>query len=117
MAPNAKIVLVEAASNGFSDLFHAIDVATSHVTTGGGRGEVSMSWGGGEFSAESSFDGHFQNLGVVYFAASGDTGGVNIYPSTSPYVVSSGGTTIHRSSSGTFLSETGWSGSGGGPSK
>ena len=117
MAPNAKIVLVEAASNGFSDLFHAIDVATSHVTTGGGKGEVSMSWGGGEFSTESSFDGHFQNLGVVYFAASGDTGGVNIYPSTSPYVVSSGGTTIHRSSSGTFLSETGWSGSGGGPSK
>src|SRR5437773_8082956 len=79
MAPNAKIVLVEAASNSFSDLFHAIDVATSHVTTGGGKGEVSMSWGGGEFSAESSFDGHFQNLGVVYFAASGDTGGVNIY--------------------------------------
>ena len=117
MAPNAKLVLVEAGSNSFSNLFRAIDVATSAVTTGGHKGEVSMSWGGGEFSTESSFDGHFQNTGVVYFAASGDTGGSNIYPSTSPYVVSSGGTSIHRSSSGAFLSESGWSGSGGGPSK
>jgi len=67
MAPNAKLVLVEAGSNSFSNLFRAIDVATSAVTTGGHKGEVSMSWGGGEFSTESSFDGHFQNTGVVYF--------------------------------------------------
>jgi kumamolisin len=117
MAPNAKIILVEAANNSFANLFGAVDVATSQVTTGGGKGEVSMSWGGAEFSSEPSYDGHFQNNNVVYFAASGDTGGVNGYPSVSPYVVSAGGTTIHRNSSGGFLSETAWSGSGGGPSK
>src|SRR6266571_8303607 len=116
MAPSAKIVLVEAASNSFANLFAAVDVATSQVTTGGGKGEVSMSWGGAEFSIESSYDGHFQNNNVVYFAASGDNGGVNGYPSVSPYVVSAGGTTINRKS-GVFTSETGWSGSGGGPSK
>src|SRR5262249_6128475 len=44
-------------------------------------------------------------------------GGINGYPSVSPYVVSAGGTTIHRNGSGQFTSETGWSGSGGGPSK
>ena len=59
----------------------------------------------------------FKTPGWFIFAASGDTGGSNIYPSTSPYVVSSGGTSIHRSSNGAFLSESGWSGSGGGPSK
>lgn len=117
MAPNAKIALVEAASNSFTDLFQAVDVATSQVTSGGGAGEVSMSWSGGEFSTEASNDGHFQNSGVVYFAASGDTGGVNGYPSVSPYVVSAGGTTINRNGSGGFTSETAWSGSGGGPSK
>jgi subtilase family serine protease len=117
MAPNARIVLVEAASNSFTDLFTAVDVATAQVTTGGGKGEVSMSWSGGEFSTESSFDGHFQNNNVVYFASSGDTGGINGYPSVSPYVVSAGGTTIHRNGSGQFTGETGWSGSGGGPSK
>jgi kumamolisin len=112
MSPNAKIVLVEAASNSIADLLAAVDVATSQVTTGGGKGEVSMSWGGSEFATETSNDSHFQNINVVYVAASGDTGGVNQYPSVSPYVISAGGTTINRSSTGAFLSETAWSGSG-----
>ncbi len=117
MSPNAKIVLVEAASNSFANLFAAVNVATNQVLANGGRGEVSMSWGGSEFSTEASNDSHFQHDGVVYFAASGDTGGANIYPSVSPFVVSAGGTSVNRNSSGSFVSETGWSGSGGGPSK
>jgi kumamolisin len=117
IAPNAKIVLVEAASNSFADMFKAVDVATSIVTTGGKRGEVSMSWGGDEFSGELKFDSHFQNTGVVYFAASGDVGGVTSYPSVSPYVVSAGGTSIQRSSTGAFLREVAWSESGGGRSR
>src|SRR5258708_2427789 len=117
MSQVAKIVLVEAASNSFANLFAAVDVATSQVLANGGRGEVSMSWGGSEFSSEASNDSHFQHDGVVYFAASGDTGGADIYPSVSPFVVSAGGTSVNRNSSGSFVSETGWSGSGGGPSK
>ena len=117
MSPNAKIVLVEAATNSFVDLLAAVDVATSQVQAGpGGRGEVSMSWGGSEFFTETAFDSHFQGSGVVYFAASGDTGGTNIYPSVSPFVVSAGGTSVNRDGGGNFVSETGWSGSGGGPS-
>jgi subtilase family serine protease len=118
MAPSAQVVLVEAASNSFSDLFKAVDVATKIVLNGGiGSGEVSMSWGGSEFSTEPNNDGHFMADGVVYFAASGDAGGKTIYPGVSPNVVSAGGTTINRDASGNFLSETAWSGSGGGPSK
>jgi subtilase family serine protease len=118
MAPYAQIVLVEAASNGFSDLFKAVDVATNIVLNGGiSSGEVSMSWGGSEFSTEANYDGHFTANGVVYVAASGDAGGKTIYPGVSPNVVCAGGTTINRDSSGNFVSETGWSGSGGGPSK
>jgi len=45
MAPNAKIVLVEAASNSNADLFNAVQTATTEVSSGGGVGEVSMSWG------------------------------------------------------------------------
>lgn len=119
MAPDAKIVLVEAASSSFANLFAAVDVATRQVNGKGLKGEVSMSWGGSEFSGESSYDKHFSgsaSAGVVYFAASGDTGGKTIYPGVSPDVVSAGGTTINRNSSGAFVSETGWSGSGGGPS-
>jgi kumamolisin len=111
MAPSAKIVLVEAASNSFSDLFQAISVANSLP----GVQQVSMSWGGSEFSSESVYDAYFSNSQVAYFAASGDTGGRTIYPSVSPNVISAGGTTL-RMSGLTFVSESGWSESGGGPS-
>jgi kumamolisin len=115
MAPNARIVLVEADSNSFDDLFDAVDVASELAADP--VGEVSMSWGGSEFWYESDYDSLFTTDGVVYFAASGDRGGANIYPSVSPNVVSAGGTRINRDADGTFTSETGWSGSGGGPSR
>ena len=76
-----------------------------------------MSWGGSEFSSETSYDSHFNHTGVVYFAASGDSGGKTIWPGVSPNAVSAGGTTLNLSSTGAFISETGWSGSGGGASK
>jgi subtilase family serine protease len=117
MAPNARIVLVEAASNSSTDLLPAIDVASSLVSPkAAGFGQVSMSWGFSEFAGEARWDSHFQTRGVVYFASSGDAGGQRTYPCTSPYAVCVGGTTIHRDSSGNFVSETAWSGSGGGPS-
>src|SRR5215467_2466739 len=117
MAPNAKIVLVEAASNGFTDLLNAVDVASSIVQASGTSGQVSMSWGGSEFSSEAANDFHFTAPKVVYFAASGDSGGKTIWPGVSPNVVSAGGTTINRDSSGNYVSETAWSGSGGGASQ
>jgi kumamolisin len=117
MAPSARIVLVEANSSSFPDLLAAVDAANAIVTANGGTGQVSMSWGGSEFSGEINDDSRFTAPGVVYFASSGDTGGVRIYPGTSPNVVSAGGTTILRDGSGNFFSEVGWSGSGGGPSQ
>ena len=115
MAPNAKIILVEAATNSFADLFYAVDVATDLVAAAGG-GQVSMSWGGSEFSGETGYDSRFNGNQVVYFASSGDTGGKTIYPSVSPSVVAAGGTTLAFDSDKNIVGETGWSGSGGGPS-
>jgi kumamolisin len=117
MAPNAKIVLVEAASNSSTDLMQAVSVASSIVSPSGtGFGEVSMSWGMEEWPGEVSLDGYFQQRGVVYVASSGDVGGQRQYPAVSHEVVAAGGTTIHRNASGAFTGETAWSGSGGGPS-
>jgi len=115
MAPNAQIYLVEANSNSSADLYAAEDKATQLLQKAGG-GEASNSWQGGEYSGETNDDSHFQGKGVVYFASSGDSGGQVGYPSTSPSVVSVGGTYIARDSSGHFLYETGWSDAGGGPS-
>jgi subtilase family serine protease len=116
MAPHAKIVLVEASSSSFTALFQAVTVASAQVTENGGMGEVSMSWGGSEFSTEASYDSYFKTAGVVYVAAAGDTGGQTIYPSVSPNVVSAGGTSVNRTANGQLSSETTWTDGGGGPS-
>ena len=107
MTPGARVLLVEAASNSFTNLLTAEDYAGRHA------GYVSNSWGAAEFSGESAYDGHFQHPGVSYFVSSGDAGLPAEYPSSSPDVISVGGTTLHFAS-GVYSSETGWSGSGGG---
>jgi subtilase family serine protease len=107
IAPGAKILLVEAASNSFTNLLAAEDYAKTHAQY------VSNSWGGSEFSGETSYDSHFAQTGVSFFVSSGDAGTPAEYPSASPNVISVGGTTLHFSG-GVFQSETGWSGSGGG---
>jgi subtilase family serine protease len=112
MAPGANLMLVEARSNSLTDLFSAISYANSHGAT-----VVSMSWGGGEFSGETSYDStYFSQPGVTYVASSGDSGAGAQYPAASPNVVGVGGTTLRVNSSGNWSSETGWNGSGGGPS-
>jgi subtilase family serine protease len=113
IAPNAKILLVEAKSNSLADLLAAVDYAR-------GRSDVvaiSMSWGANEFSGETLYDSHFtSSYGATFFASSGDAGAGIIWPAASPNVVAVGGTTLNLNSNGSVASETGWSGSGGGVS-
>jgi subtilase family serine protease len=113
-APGAKIVLVEAASNSFANLFTAISYANNNI----GATEVSMSFGGGEFSSETSYDSpYLSHAGTFYTASSGDSGHGASYPAASPNVVGVGGTTLNGcsgTSCARFSSETTWSGSGGG---
>ncbi len=107
IAPGARILLVEASSNSFTNLMAAEDYAKTHA------GYVSNSWGAAEFSGEAAYDSHFVQPSVSFFVSSGDTGTPAQYPSSSPNVISVGGTTLNFVS-GVFSSETGWSGSGGG---
>src|ERR1017187_7568200 len=114
MAPNAQIVLMEASSASNSALYPAVQAANSYIAAHGGKGEVSMSWGGSETSSETSSDHYFTQSGVVDFASSGDSPGV-IYPSASVNVVSAGGTQVNRSG-GNYTNQTAWSDGGGGTS-
>jgi kumamolisin len=115
IAPSAKIILVEAKDSQYASLLAAVDKAADLVLKEGG-GEISLSWGGSEFAAETSNDAvHFSRPGIVYFAATGDDPGVN-YPSSSPQVVAVGGTTIVRDGSGAFVGEKPWASAGAGPS-
>ena len=108
IAPGAKILLVEASSNSFTNLMIAEGYAKTHAQY------VSNSWGASEFSSESSYDSNFSQSGVSFFVSSGDSGLPAEYPSASPNVISVGGTTLNFDQTGSFASETGWSSGGGG---
>ena len=77
IAPGAKILLVEASSNSFSNLLAAEDYASAHAAY------VSNSWGGSEFSGETTYDLHFAKPGVSFFVSAGDAGLPAEYPSAS----------------------------------
>jgi subtilase family serine protease len=115
IAPTAKILLVEAKTPSGANLLSAIDYAAARKDVVA----VSMSWGGAEFSDELSYDSHFigkASSSVAFFASSGDDGTGASWPASSPGVIGVGGTSLQVSSSGAFVAETAWSGSGGGVS-
>ena len=115
IAPDAKILLVEAQSATSNDLLSAINYARNRTDVVA----VSMSFGGQEFSGENSFDFHFRSThGAAFFASSGDAGsstGVT-WPASSSNVVGVGGTVLSFEANGSVESEIAWNGSGGGVS-
>ena len=127
-APSAAIVLVEACSSSWADLLYAEQVAFNYIVANyPAGGQVSNSWQGGEFSGQIADDSFFADFNynwvdkyaspILAFASSGDGGYGVGYPSTNPWVISAGGTSILRNSSNSkFASESCWGGSGGGPS-
>src|SRR5205823_4065789 len=112
--PAANILLVEANSAYDADLFAAVRYAAKQP----GVVAVSMSFGGGEFSGQTTYDSSFVtpagHAGVTFLASSGDSGAPASYPAISPNVVSVGGTTLNLDAAGNILGESAWSGSGGG---
>jgi subtilase family serine protease len=112
MAPAADIILVEAASASLKDLSAAVKLAISK-----GANIISMSWGSTEFSSQTLYNSVFSTPGIVFLASSGDTGGVVNWPSSAKNVLAVGGTSLNLASDGTYVTETGWNGSGGGISK
>jgi subtilase family serine protease len=107
IAPGARILLVAAADASRSSLLGAVDYAVA-----AGADIVSMSWGAAEYASELNDDAHFAVQGPTFVACSGDNGEGGWWPSTSPYVLSVGGTQL-TNNNGTW-SESAWSGSGGG---
>jgi subtilase family serine protease len=108
ICPKCKILLVEATTNSFTNLLTAEDYARTHANL------VANSWGGSEFSSETSYDSHFNHIGHPITFSSGDSGYGVEYPASSQYVTAVGGTTLTLTSINTRRSETVWSGTGSG---
>jgi subtilase family serine protease len=111
ICPKCKILLVEATSATFSNLSAAEDTAAKL-----GASAISNSYGGSEWSTETSYDTHYNHPGIAITVSSGDSGYGVQYPAASPYVTAVGGTSLtDASSSGTRAwTETAWSGAGSG---
>ncbi len=110
VAPNAHIILVEANSATMADLGAAVNEAVKL-----GARYVSNSYGGGESSADPSYDSaYFNHPGVAITVSAGDSGYGTEYPAASKYVTAVGGTHLTTASNSRGWSETVWSGSGSG---
>ena len=109
VCPNCHILLVEATTNLDSDLYTAEDTAAAL-----GANAISNSWGGSEYSGQTSDDAHFDHSGVAITASSGDSGYGVSYPAASRFLTAVGGTSLTRNSSSRGWTESAWSGAGSG---
>ena len=110
MAPNAKIIYVQAYDNSYDGLGEAEGIAV-----GAGADIVSNSWSGGEYTA----DDFYWNLGKPLLFAAGDYSSWPVqgfvgYPCSDPNVTCVGGTSLYTTNALQRTSEVGWAGSGGG---
>ena len=114
IAPDAKIILVEA--NSPADLNAAVDRAVELVSPTGGV--ISMSFGRSELFSDPIDSLHFHNANtgnISFLASTGDSGADVSHPAVFPDVTAVGGTLLNVDNSGNQLTpETGWTGSGGG---
>jgi subtilase family serine protease len=102
--PSCHILLVEASSASMSNLGTAVNRAVTM-----GAKFVSNSYGGGESSADTSYDSsYFNHPGVAITVSAGDSAYGAEYPAASKYVTSVGGTALRRSSTTRGWTETVW---------
>jgi hypothetical protein len=108
ICPLCHIDLIEANSASDADLYTAEDTAASLANF------VSNSWGGSEYSGQTTDDSHFNHPGKVITVSAGDSGTGAEYPATSQYVTAVGGTHLVTASNSRGWTETAWTSSGSG---
>jgi subtilase family serine protease len=117
MAPGATITLVEAANASLNNIFAAVDYARKQP----GVSVVSMSLGIYEFLGQSELNSVFTtpagHIPVTFVASTGDAAAPGSFPAYSSNVVAAGGTSLTVDTAGNYVSERGWSDSGGGISE
>jgi subtilase family serine protease len=109
ICPACPILYVGANSASFNDLAAAVDRAAAR-----GARVISNSYGGTEFSSETTLASHYNHPGVAITVSSGDSGFGVQAPAAFNTVTAVGGTTLTLNANGTRANETVWSGAGSG---
>ncbi len=109
ICPSCQLIYVGANSASFNDLAAAVDRAALLGAT-----VISNSYGGKEFSGESTIATHYNKIGVAITVSSGDSGYGAQVPAAFNTVTAVGGTSLTLKADGTRLGETVWNGAGSG---
>ncbi|MFC0548959.1 S53 family peptidase [Kutzneria chonburiensis] len=112
ICPSCHILLVEATTASINNLGTAVNTAVRL-----GAVAVSNSYGGAEFSTETSADSFYNHPGVAITVSSGDSGFGVEYPAASRFVTAVGGTHLTAGGGTRGWTETAWSGAGSGCSR
>ena len=110
ICPSCNIVLIEANSANFSDLATAENTAANIVHANA----ISNSYGGSEYSTETTDQQSYDHPGSLITVSSGDSSYGVEFPAASQCVVAVGGTTLTQDNSARGWSETAWNGAGSG---
>ena len=106
--PNCKIVLVQASSASFSNLWTGVDYAKT-IT---GIRAISNSYGNTDSASYAAYDSHYAGNQIAITVSTGDYGYGAQWPATAPGAIAVGGTSLTHSGAG--YAETTWNGAGSG---
>ena len=110
ICPNCHILLVEANTPSFQNLGTAVNTAVKL-----GAKAVSNSYGGSEFSGESTVaTAYYNHPGVAITASSGDNGYGTEVPAAFNTLTAVGGTSLQHATNTRGWKETAWNGAGSG---
>jgi len=106
--PNCKIVLVQASSASFSNLWTGVDYAKTLT----GIRAISNSYGNTDSASYAAYDSHYAGNQIAITVSTGDYGYGAQWPATAPGAIAGGGTSLTHSGAG--YAETAWNGAGSG---
>jgi subtilase family serine protease len=107
--PNCHILLVEASSASFSNLWTGVDYAKVQP----GVRAVSNSYGNTDSTSYAAYDSHYSGNNVAITVSTGDYGYGAQWPATAPGAIAVGGTSL-RAGGTRGWTETAWDGAGSG---
>ena len=108
--PSCHILLVEASSASFSNLWTGVDYAKTQP----GVRAVSNSYGNTDSASYAQYDSHYAGNNVAITVSSGDYGYGAQWPATAPGAVAVGGTSLRQGGGTRGWTETVWNGAGSG---
>src|SRR3954447_18472929 len=108
--PSCHILLVQASTPSFSNLWTGVDYAKTQP----GVKAISNSYGNTDSSSYAQYDSHYAGTNLAITVSTGDSGYGAQWPATAPGAVAVGGTSLMAGGGTRGWTETVWDGAGSG---